>query len=264
MVDSGGTHLFGDQDAFAAPAGSWVFGTSPILAGGIGNGWSAQLFVVSAGPHLPLLPQAILALFFLSNAATLLFIRKRFIRPPLEALDRISGALADQGELLPEQALPRHVSEAVKSRFVRIRKELDEERASLQEKFARQVNDLGQAHKDLVAHHKVTKKMLQSRQIDEVFDTLLDGIAEGYGFRGALLGRVSRDGSIVFAGEPDPLSGASTRIPLWDPRSIFARTFWSGTNVFLPAPLGIPHLPEEKAILGGGGNVVPVLRIKVR
>jgi len=263
LVDSGGNHLFGDKEAFTAPGGSWVLGTAPILAGGIGNGWSAQVFIMSSGPHLPILPQAILALFFLSNAATLVFLRKWFIRPPLDALDRISRALSEQGELLPRQAPPRQISDAVTGRFVRFRKEIEEERIALEEKFARQVHDLGQAHKDLVAHHKVTKKMLQSRQIDEVFETLLDGIAEGYGFRGALLGKVSRDGFVVFAGEPDPLSGVPTRIPLWNPNSLLARTFWSGTSAFLPTPLGTPHLPEEEAILGergGASYVVPVTR----
>jgi diguanylate cyclase (GGDEF)-like protein len=206
-------------------------------------------------------PREVLALFFLFNAATLFFFRKAFLRPPLDALERVSEALAEEGELLPERAAPRQVANAVKSRLVRFRKDVEEERLGLEGKYARQVEDLGQAHKDLVAHHKLTKKMLQSRQVEEVFDTLMEGIADGYGFRGALLGKVSRDGFLVFAGEPDPLSGMPTQIPLWNPRSLLARIFWGGASAFLPSPPELQHLPEEETILGGGAAyLVPVTR----
>ena len=91
--------------------------------------------------------------------------------------------------------------------------------------------------------------MLQSRRTDEVFEILLAGVTEGYGYSGALIGKVSPDGYLVFQGETDPVSGSPLRIPLWNPGSLLARTFWSG-NLFHASPRELPHLPEEESILG--------------
>jgi diguanylate cyclase (GGDEF)-like protein len=102
--------------------------------------------------------------------------------------------------------------------------------------------------------------MLQSRQVDEVFEILLGGIAEGYGFPGTLIGKVSTDGHLVFLGETDPVSGGPLRIPLWHPGSLLARTFWSG-NLLHASPRDLPHLPEEESILGSSAVLcLPVIK----
>ena len=84
-------------------------------------------------------------------------------------------------------------------------------------------------------HHRLTKKMLQSRQADEVFEVLLGGVTEGYGFSRVVDRKVSTEGYLVFQGEVDPVPGTPLRIPLWNPGSLLARTFWSG-NLFHASP----------------------------
>jgi diguanylate cyclase (GGDEF)-like protein len=103
--------------------------------------------------------------------------------------------------------------------------------------------------------------MLQAREGDEVFDALLVGVSEGYGFPGAIAGKVARDGHLVFPGEADRVTGVPIRIPLWDPCSLLARTFWSGSNALLPSPHDLPQLPEEAAVLGTApAYIMPVMR----
>jgi diguanylate cyclase (GGDEF)-like protein len=102
--------------------------------------------------------------------------------------------------------------------------------------------------------------MLQSRQADEVFEILLGGAVEGYNFPGALIGKVSADGYLMFQEETDPVSGISLRIPLWHPGSLLARTFWSGSLLYA-TPWELPHLPEEETILGSSPVFcLPVMR----
>jgi diguanylate cyclase (GGDEF)-like protein len=75
-----------------------------------------------------------------------------------------------------------------------------------------------------------------------------------------LIGKVSTDGHLDFQGETDPVSGTPLRIPLWNPGSLLARTFWSG-NLFHASPLELHHLPEEESILGSSPVLcLPVMR----
>ena len=143
----------------------------------------------------------------------------------------------------------------------RRREAAEEEKGRMEERLERRMREMSQAHIDLVAHHKITKRMLQSRTTEEVFDALVDGIAGSYGFHGTLAGKVSEEGFLVFPGETDPVTGAPLRVPLWDPQSLIARTFWAGSNVLHRAPLDPPHLPDEEPILGSApAYFLPVMR----
>jgi diguanylate cyclase (GGDEF)-like protein len=241
-------------------SGSRFEGGSPVLGGSLSREWSVKVSLADAGSRLPLLPQAILALFFLLNAATLVFLRQRFMRPNEAALAAVAEAVADQGEIFPPRQDPRYIAGAVNSLLSRCRLQAEEEKRAVEESCERRIRETSDSQKNLLAHHRLTKKMLQSRQADEVFEILLGGVVEGYGFPGALLGKVTGDGHLVFHGEVDPASGNPLRIPLWHPVSLLARSFWSG-NLLHTSPLELPHLPEEEAILGSSAVFcLPVMR----
>jgi diguanylate cyclase (GGDEF)-like protein len=192
--------------------------------------------------------------------ATLVFIRQRFILPSEAALAAVANTVAEQGEILPSGAAPGYIAGAVNSLLSRCRLDAEEEKRSIRESTERRIREISEYQKNLLWHHRLTKKMLQSRQADEVFEILIGGIAEGYGFTGTLIGKVSADGYLVFQGETDPVSGNPLRIPLWHPGSLLARTFWSG-NLLHASPRELPHLPEEESILGSSPVLcLPVMR----
>jgi hypothetical protein len=229
------------------------------MGGALSREWSLQTFIPEASSRLPFLPQAILATFFLLNIAALVFLRQRFILPSEAALATVAETVATQGEILPTQTSPGDIAGAVNSLLSRCRLEVEEEKRSIRESVERRTREISESQKNLLLHHRLTKKMLQSRQADEVFGILLGGVAEGYGFTGALIGKVSADGYLVFQGETDPVSRSPVRIPLWHSGSLLARTFWS-ENLLHTSPRELPHLPEEESILGSS----PVLCLPVR
>ena len=268
IVDPEGHTLFGATGGLPdrGDSGSRFEGEAPVMGGALSRGWSLRTFIPDASSRLPLLPQAILAAFFLLNIAALAYLRQRFILPAAAALETIAETATAQGGILPAQAPPGEIAGTVHGLLSRLRLEAEEEKRSIRESVDRRVREITESQKNLLSHHRLTKKMLQSRQADEVFEILLGGITEGYAFPGTLLGRVSTDGYLVFQGESDPVSGGNPlRIPLWHPGSLLARTFWSG-NLLHSSPRELPHLPEEESILGSSPVLcLPVMRtLKVR
>lgn len=262
IVDPERHTLFGATGGFPArrDSASRFEGEAPVMGGALSREWSLQTFIPDASSRLPFLPQAILATFFLLNMATLVFLRQRFILPSEAALAAVAETVAAQGEILPSRAAPGYIAGAVNSLLSRCRLEAEEEKRSIRESTERRTREISESQKNLLSHHRLTKKMLQSRQADEVFEILLGGIAEGYGFPGTVIGKVSADGYLVFQGETDPVSGSPLRIPLWHPGSLLARTFWSG-NLLHASPRELPHLPEEESILGSSPVLcLPVMR----
>jgi len=262
IVDPEGHTLFGATGGFPARrnSASRFEGEAPVMGGALSREWSLQTFIPGASSRLPFLPQAILATFFLLNMATLVFLRQRFILPSESALEAVAETVAAQGEILPSRAAPGYLAGAVNSLLSRCRLEAEEEKRSIRESSERRTREISESQKNLLSHHRLTKKMLQSRQADEVFDILLGGVTEGYGFTRTLIGKVSTDGYLVFQGETDPVSGSPLRIPLWHPGSLLARTFWSG-NLLHASPRELPHLPEEESILGSSPVLcLPVMR----
>ena len=267
IVDPEGHILFGANGGFPArhDSASRHEGAAPVMGGALSREWSLQTYIPHTGSRLPFLPQAILATFFLLNAATLVFLRQRFILPSEAALEAVSETVLAQGEILPPRPAPAYIAGAVNRLLSRCRLEGEEEKRSIRESTERRLREITESQKNLLSHHRLTKKMLQSRQVDEVFEILLGGVTEGYGFPGSLIGKVSADGYLVFQGETDPVSGSPLRIPLWNPGSLLARTFWSG-NLFHASPRELVHLPEEESILGSSPVLcLPVMRnLKVR
>jgi diguanylate cyclase (GGDEF)-like protein len=267
IVDPEGNTLFGASGEFPRryDSASGSERESAVMSGALSREWSLQMYIPDAVSRLPFLPQAILATFFLLNMVTLVFLRQRFILPAEEALEAVSKTVVAKGEILPSRAAPTDIAGAVDRLLSRCRLEWEEENRSVRESTERRLRDISESQKNLLAHHRLTKKMLQSRQADEVFEILLAGVTEGYGFSGSLIGKVSTDGYLVFQGETDPVSGSPLRIPLWNPGSLLARTFWSG-NLFHASPRELAHLPEEEAILGSFPVLcIPIVRnLKVR
>ncbi len=267
IVDSEGHTLFGATAGFPArrDSNSRFKGEAPVMGGALSREWSLQTFIPDASSRLPFLPQAILATFFLLNMATLVFLRQRFIAPSEAELAAVAETISAQGEILPSRAAPGYIAGAVNNLLSRCRREAEEEKRSIRESAERRAREISESQKNLLSHHRITKKMLQSRQANEVFEILLGGVAEGYGFPGACIGKVSADGYLVFQGETDPVSGSPLRIPVWHPGSLLARTFWSG-NLLHASPRELPHLPEEESILGSSpALILPVMRtLKVR
>ena len=262
VVDPEGNALFGGIGGIPVrrDSASPYEGEAPVMGGALPREWSLQTYIPDASSRLPFLPQAILASFFLLNMGTLVFLRQRFILPSEAALEAVSETVAAQGEVLPPRAAPADIAGAVNSLLSRCRLEGEEEKRSIRESTERRLREISDSQKHLLSHHRLTKKMLQSRQADEVFEILLGGVTEGYGFPGSLIGKVSVDGYLVFGGETDPVSGSPLRIPLWNSGSLLARTFWSG-NLFHASPLDLPHLPEEESILGSSPVLcLPVMR----
>jgi len=260
IVDPEGNALFGasGESQDRRDSAFRFEGGAPVMGGALSREWSLQTHIPSAGSRLPFMPQAVLATFFLLNMATLVYLRQRFILPAEAALEAVSETVVAQGETLPPRAAPAYIAGAVNSLLSRCRLEWEEENRSVREGTERRLREISESQKNLVSHHRLTKKMLQSRQADEILEILLAGVTEGYGYSGALLGKVSPDGYLVFQGETDPVSGSPLRIPLWNPGSLLARTFWSG-NLFHASPRELAHLPEEASILGS----FPVLCLPV-
>jgi len=262
IVDPEGRTLFGAAGGLPVrrESASRFEGEAPVMGGALAREWTLQSFIPDASSRLPFLPQAILAIFFLLNMVTLVFLRQRFLLPSEAALAAVEDAVAAQGEILPSRAAPGNIAGALNSLLSRCRIEAEEEKRSIRESAERRMREISESQKSLLSHHRLTKKMLQSRQVDEVFEILIGGIAEGYGFPGTLIGKVSADGHLVFQGETDPVAGGPLRIPLWHPGSLLARTFWSG-NLFHASPRELPHLPEEESILGSSPVLcLPVMR----
>ncbi|NJD63549.1 MAG: GGDEF domain-containing protein [Deltaproteobacteria bacterium] len=186
-------------------------------------------------------------------AVGFLWIYLRYVKPSDYAVDRLADTLREHGSALPgNSADPLSAAEAVKNRLDRYAVELSEQSREQQAAKDRRVEDLSKAHRDLLTHHKCTKKMLQSFRIDEVFETLLSGVRDGLEFRGAILGTVDRDGVLTFHDDTDLEGRKLTRIPSWNERSLLARTLWGGNSLICQGLDEHPHTAEDLGLLGTG------------
>lgn len=204
--------------------------------------------------------RAAAAAFALLTGVLLLLVRKHLAS--LEgALRVVADAVRAHGEDSAVPSTPLALAEAVKQRLDRYRRETVLAFDGARQKQEQRILEVGTAHKDLVTHHTVTKKMLQSRTTREVLDHLLAGIREGLGFPRTVLGVLDENGNLVFeSGGGDDGRGVA-RIPCWEEGSLFGRTLWSGTPLALESPAGQRACREERILLGEGPSfLMPVLR----
>jgi diguanylate cyclase (GGDEF)-like protein len=181
------------------------------------------------------------------------------------ALRRVADAVLSHGGDLPVLADPWVVANAAKGRLDRYRTDIAAAGAEAKEDHERQIREITEAHKDLLTHHKFTKKMLQSHQAIEVFHTLLKGVRDGLGFTGTNLGVIDEKGDLVFEVTGNGDDRAAIRIPCWGEESLLARTVWRGNTLLVSSLNGQRHSREDRAILGEGETfLVPVVRKPAR
>jgi len=127
------------------------------------------------------------------------------------------------------------------------------------------LHQISTAHQDLLAHHRFTKRMLQSLRHEEVLEILLQGVRDGLGFPGAVLGVRDPDGNLLFRGNASWNGGENVAIAGWNEGSLVARTFWSGTSLLVPSLRDYPHTEEDRLLLGGGRSfLVSICRKSTR
>jgi len=186
-------------------------------------------------------------------AAGFLWLYLRYVKPSDYAVDMLAEILRKHGNQLSKAtADPLVAAEAVKDRLDRYAAELSEQSREQQAAKDRRVEELSNAHHDLLTHHKCTKKMLQSFRTEEVFETLLKGVRDGFGFQGAILGTVDRDSVLSFHDDTDLEGRKLTRIPAWNENSLLARTLWSGNSMISQGLDEHPHTAEDLGVLGNG------------
>lgn len=254
IIDAEGTRLFGSDEGFpeGAVMRSDTSGTMPLLSGALSRNWLVQVHIPDAKSRIPVPPQAILAGVFLLNGVGIVFLYRKFLLPAVKSLQSVTETLSEQGELLPASPEPEYVAGAVAGLLSRSRAEAEKAKKVLEDTLQRRIQELSEFQKNLISHHRLTKKMLQCRKSGEVFDIFLSGIVENYGFQDTLAGSVTDDAHLEFRRESDLFSGTPVRVPLWHPGSILARTFWSTGTLQSDSPHELPHLPEEEVILGNG------------
>jgi diguanylate cyclase (GGDEF)-like protein len=209
-----------------------------------------------AGP----LPTAAAGSFALLAGILLLLVRSYLISSE-GALRRVANAVLSHGGDLPALANPWAVANATIGCLDRYQADIAAAGDEAREEQGKRIRQITEAHKDLLTHHKFTKKMLQSHQSSEVFHALLNGVRDGFGFTGANLGVIDEKGDIVFEVTGNGDDRAAIRIPCWGEESLLARTVWRGNTLLVSSLNGQRHSREDRAILGEGETLlVPVVR----
>lgn len=191
-----------------------------------------------------------------------LWVYLQYMKPADHAMDLISDALRKHGDALPAGTTdPLMAAEAAKDRLDRYERQVAETLLERQQMQDLRLKEFSEAHQDLLTHHRTTKKMLQSFLAEEVYEALLKGVRDGFGFHGAVLGMRDRDGYLVFM-EDSGLEGRSVaRIPLWNGNSLLARTFWSGNQLLFQRIDLQVHVPDDRNVIGEGpAFLLPVSR----
>ena len=191
------------------------------------------------------------------------FIFSIYVRNVEDALLALSRSLAERGGADSPPAwsdlvaVSRAVVHAMESSETEARRAVLDVRRLQEMRIA----ELTEAHNDLATHHRFTKKMLQSLRSDEVYETLIEGVRDGFGFRGAILGLRGADGDIVFRAEGEIDGRSRVRVPSWDEGSLIGRTQWDGSALLISSVREHPHRFEDRLVLGEGpAFLVPVSR----
>jgi diguanylate cyclase (GGDEF)-like protein len=169
--------------------------------------------------------------------------------PVRKALGILTESLSRHGEPVPPGTSFLALATATKERLDRYAVEIDELSRARKLSVDQRLEELTEAHRDLVTLHRCTKMMLKSHHTEEVFEVLQGGVREGFGFHGALLGLVDRDGDIVFRGDDAVDGPLEMRIPAYEKDSLVARTLWSGQAVMMTSLDGQTTTPEDRGLL---------------
>lgn len=123
------------------------------------------------------------------------------------------------------------------------------------------LRQISSGHRDLLVHHRYTKRMLQSLRHEEILEILLEGVRDGLGFPGAILGTRDTGGTLFFRNDTPQAGGESLKIASWEEKSLVARTFWSGASLLVPFLQRHEHTEEDRLLVGEGVSfLVPVYK----
>ena len=235
-----------------------ILGFSPTGDGTAGTGGD---FIASAGSA----PYRILAAAAIVSCGIFVLIFGSYCRNTEEAARTLSQSLVDgagRGSS-PAWSDLLAISRAVARRLDSCESEAKRAVLDIRRLQELRIAELTEAHNDLATHHRFTKKMFQSPRSEDVYNTLLEGIRDGFGFHGAILGLRDGEGEIVFRGEGDLDGRSSVRVPSWDEGSLIARTQWDAESVLISSIREHPHRFEDRIVLGEGpAFLVPVSRKK--
>ena len=194
-------------------------------------------------------------------AGVFLLLLRSYLSSSEEAVRMLGDAVRSHGGILSEQAGSRETAITACRLLDKHRAEMGTAVEQAQERMEERIREITEAHKDLHSHHRFTKKMLQSHRPHEVFETLLSGVRDGFGFPWAVLGILDERGDIVFGSTGNGSGSSVIRIPCWDEGSLLARSVWRGNAAILPSLDGQKTCREDRAILGEGpAFLVPVAR----
>ncbi len=155
------------------------------------------------------------------------------------------------------------VSRAAAHRMTSCEAEAEKAIADMRRVQEQRIDELTETHNDLATHHRFTKKMLQSLRSEDVYDTLLEGVRDGFGFRSAILGLRNEHGDVVFGGPGDLDGRESVSVPCWDEGSLVARSLWDGNQVLVSSIREHRHRFEDRIIMGeGAAFLVPISKKK--
>jgi diguanylate cyclase (GGDEF)-like protein len=236
-----------------------------ILAAGIFLSTSGIVFLLLVFPDGGLAPTTPVVLLLLASGVV--FAQYRIVKGAEKAAQRLRDRLGGEGSGAPIGLDPLEAASAAVVRLDRYESEMESLTRAVRdarELQQRQLEELTEVNRDLLTHHRFTKKMLQSQRSEEVFETLRKGIRDGLGFRGVVLGIRDGEGDLVFRGNPD--MEPAVRIPSWDERSFLARAFWMGEQSMISEGMGVAASVEEdrRVLEGGPAFVLPVLRKRNR
>ena len=222
---------------------------------------SAGMGVVAASGTGSVALRLAVALFGAGTGVLLLLLRSHLL-VSVRAARMLSDSVKAHVEGYPETISLQAAAMAASELLHRHRGERDGggEAASV-DSLREEIRMATEAHQDLLTHHRVTKRMLQSLRHDEVLDALVLGIRNGLGFPGTILGIRDPGGNLFFPGDPYWEGREQVSIPCWDENSLLARTLWSGTPLLVSSLGEHLHTVEDRRLLQEGSSLlVPVYR----
>lgn len=171
------------------------------------------------------------------------------VKPAGKAMEILSEALPRHGEPIPPGGDLLAIARGTRDRLERYAAELAEAERLRKINADKRLDEMTEAHRDLLTLHRCTKLMLQSQHTEEVFDVFRNGVRDGFGFHGAILGMIDREGELVFRGEADLDGRPQIRIPAYDDKSLLARTLWSGQAVLISSLDGHDVTVDDRSVL---------------
>lgn len=202
---------------------------------------------------------AVLASLFLL-AGSGLYLSYRHLKTAAKAANRLADALKGHGVRIDEEADSLAAANAAADLLDRYGAKTADALREVKEAQERRVEEVTQTHRELLTHHKVTKRMLKSQSAEEVFQNLLQGIRDGLGFDRTVLGVCGQDGDIVFQ---EAIDAPVVRISAWREDSLVARILWNGQPLLVDASeaAGLPLVSEDRLLIGEGPALLaPVIR----